>query len=857
MARTRVKAHRSSASLHESTETDTARLKVLQRYRLLEQGSELALHGLAQLAAQICQTPIAWISFVGPDRQWIRAGVGLAPQTVEREFAWADQILAQQEMLLIPDALVDGRWSHYAWVAGEPGIRFYVGIPLMTSDGMAIGTLSVMAPTAHTLTVDQSQALQTLARQVMTQLELRRTSSSLKEVSTRYKQTEIVLLEHRRLASLAAEVGAGLGQPGSLPDMLDRCVQATVTHLGVAFARIWTLDPETNLLELQAIAGQHSHTEDFPSRISLGISIVGFIAQTGQAYLTNHVHADICVGARDWIERENLIAFAGYPLLVEGRVVGVLALFSRQPLSQMVQETLGWIANSVAVAIDRAWAREELLNRREALLFRLASQIRNSLDLDTILATAVNEIRALLQIDRCHFLWCWPQSDQPSLAVTHESRHPDLPSLLGDCPPQQAAPLAEKILTQTMLRVSDILSEPCADSGTQNILYNLGITAQLLLPLETRSGQLGAVVCSHCSGARPWLDSEVELLQAVVNQLALAIDQAELYAQTRAAAFAAQTQAHQLSEALQNLKQTQSQLIQSEKMSSLGQMVAGIAHEINNPVNFITGNLTHASSYIQDLLELLQLYQQQYPCPTPAVRERAEEIDIEFLADDLPKLLSSMKIGADRIRQIVLSLRNFSRLDEAEMKPVDIHEGIDNTLLILQNRLKATPERPAIEIVKEYGELPRVECYAGQLNQVFMNVLCNAIDALENNREPRQITIATATTHEHNQSGNGKSSHGSPNYIQIRIRDNGPGMSESVRTRLFDPFFTTKPIGKGTGLGLSISYQIVVDRHGGRFECHSQPGQGAEFVIQIPIVPPTRLRMIETPIFESHTDTTV
>jgi two-component system, NtrC family, sensor kinase len=303
---------------------------------------------------------------------------------------------------------------------------------------------------------------------------------------------------------------------------------------------------------------------------------------------------------------------------------------------------------------------------------------------------------------------------------------------------------------------------------------------------------------------------------------------------------------------LHELKQTQSQLIQTEKMSSLGQMVAGVAHEINNPVSFVYGNLTYVNRYIQDLFSLLNLYQQHYPEPHPAIQHCIEAIDLDFLYEDLPKILSSMKVGADRIRQIVLSLRNFSRLDEAEKKPVDIHQGIDNTLLILQHRLKANVNGPGIDVIKHYGNVPLVECYAGQLNQVFMNILSNAIDALEQISLPHssdpelartnQITIRTEVV-EHHAEGQ------TPSAI-IHIKDNGPGIPEDARERIFDPFFTTKPVGKGTGLGLAISYQIVVERHGGTLDCYSKPGEGTEFYIEIPIRQPQKPVLDESDVLE-------
>ncbi|WP_204151882.1 PAS domain S-box protein [Leptolyngbya sp. CCY15150] len=284
-----------------------------------------------------------------------------------------------------------------------------------------------------------------------------------------------------------------------------------------------------------------------------------------------------------------------------------------------------------------------------------------------------------------------------------------------------------------------------------------------------------------------------------------------------------------LEHALHDLQRTQAQLVQSEKMSSLGQLVAGVAHEINNPVNFIYGNLTHATDYIRNIVSLLGHYRQRYPSPGEEIETQIEDMDLDFLVEDLPQLLGSMRIGAERIREIVYSLRTFSRLDEADLKAVNIHEGIDSTLLILHNRLKPKHNSEGIDVVKQYGDLPLVECYAGQVNQVFMNILSNAIDALEDHMkdhpEVYQGTKAAIAIH---------TERATPGWIRIRIVDNGPGMPESVRRQLFDPFFTTKPVGKGTGLGLSISHQVICDRHKGSLTCHSTPGVGTEFVIMIP-----------------------
>ncbi|NEP02860.1 MAG: HAMP domain-containing protein [Symploca sp. SIO2E9] len=297
----------------------------------------------------------------------------------------------------------------------------------------------------------------------------------------------------------------------------------------------------------------------------------------------------------------------------------------------------------------------------------------------------------------------------------------------------------------------------------------------------------------------------------------------------------------------QERKQAEAQLIQTEKMSSLGSLVAGVAHEINNPANFIYGNLHHTDDYIRDLISLLYLYKQQYPEANQVIQEHLQAIDFEFLIQDLPKILSSMKEGAERIREIIISLRNFSRLDEAEIKPVNLQDGIDNALLILNSRLQK-----GVKIIKEYGELPLVECSPGQINQVFMNILCNALDALEDSKfnnsnsgvgEPDSALPCIKIRTDIKELG---SKENTPEVV-IHIIDNGPGIPEKIKEQIFDPFFTTKEPGKGTGLGLAISYQIIT-QHQGTIQVKSLPNQGAEFVITLPVQAP--LEPPEMPIEE-------
>ncbi|KYC39236.1 serine/threonine protein kinase [Scytonema hofmannii PCC 7110] len=419
--------------------------------------------------------------------------------------------------------------------------------------------------------------------------------------------------------------------------------------------------------------------------------------------------------------------------------------------------------------------------------------------------------------------------------------------------------------TQEILVIDDLKAKPVL--GTDSYIVREQPKSLLCMPIINQGKLLGILYLENNLTAEAFTRARVELLKLIITQAAISLENAILYQNLARANERLEEYNRTLEEkvtertreineknqhlkrALKELQNTQTQLIQSEKMSSLGQMVAGIAHEINNPINFIHGNISHAAEYVESLLNLITIYQQEFSESSSLVREKVVEIDLDFIKEDLPKLLDSMKVGTLRIRNIVLGLRNFSRLDEADMKPVDVHEGIDNALMILHHRfkVKSTPSdtaeacrqsayRSEIEVIKEYSQLPLVECYPSQLNQVFVNIIANAIDALHDCSEIQakrlcdgyKPTIRIRTELANN------------NQVLVRIADNGAGIPEDVRQKVFDPFFTTKSVGSGTGLGLSISYQIVVDKHRGSLTYNSVLGEGTEFVVQIP------LRQVET-----------
>ncbi|MBN3925866.1 ATP-binding protein [Nostoc sp. NMS4] len=514
--------------------------------------------------------------------------------------------------------------------------------------------------------------------------------------------------------------------------------------------------------------------------------------------------------------------------------VGEQTVKNRYPI-EVSEEIIGWVvgeeqATLIATLLSLLAKQEaekkvlaiELLERYQEIdLFDdISTQLATSLDTRQIAQLVLQELSRLIESSAGLILLLSPDGTAfeviAEFGVFFDHNQPEPgKGIIGNIVQSNRAEL-----------VNDVQADPRLE-GQKNV------SAMICVPLRAKERVLGAIAIG-IDKTDSYKAEHLKLVSIFASQTAIAIDKAVLYEQSTQAAIQAKAQTQKLQQALHELQLAQTQLIQSEKMSSLGQLIAGVAHEINNPVNFICGNLKYVAEYAQDLLHLLEKYQKFLPVTPPELESELNNIDLEFIIQDFPKLLDSMKLGTSRIVEIVQSLKNFSRHDEAEMKAVNIHDGIDGTLMILHHRLKADAHHPTIEIVKDYAKLPFIECYPGQLNQVFMNILANAIDALEEEMEnwkvknnpqsptPKpQITILTKAIDQQ--------------WVLIRIADNGPGMKEEVIRRIYDPFFTTKDVGKGTGLGMAISYQIVVERHGGMLKCRSQPGEGTEFWIQIPL----------------------
>ncbi len=474
--------------------------------------------------------------------------------------------------------------------------------------------------------------------------------------------------------------------------------------------------------------------------------------------------------------------------------------------------------------------------QREQLINHITNQTRQSFKPEIILSEAIAQILDALDLDRC---------------LVHLVRQPNQSELVLDAPPQLCTANGHIALRrQTLFEVHRNPYEPSIDRfdtqgpitqwvmehrqpvmivdtieddriGHQNLEYRQNqVRSSLVVPVLSGRRLYAILYLNQCQQTRTWSNDDQKLAQAVADQLAISIQQAILYNQAKQQAIEAAEKSQQLEKTLAELQQTQAQLLQSEKMSSLGRVVAGFAHEINNPVSFIYGNLPYLENYLTDMTRLMQAIDRSPAGRSPEVANVLTDMDFEFLMDDMPRILRSMRSGAERIRQVVLSLRNFSRLDEAVRKPADLHIGIENTILMLQNQLCDR----GITLRREYTDLPLVECYPGHLNQVFMNLLLNAIESIESCEAPNPLIIINTQVFQ-----DGRST-----WVRIAFTDNGAGIPEEDQSKIFDPFFTTKRISEGMGLGLSVCYQTVINQHRGKLHLTSKPGHGTTFTLDIP-----------------------
>lgn len=499
---------------------------------------------------------------------------------------------------------------------------------------------------------------------------------------------------------------------------------------------------------------------------------------------------------------------------------------------------------------ERRRAEETLQQKllQERFVGIMLERIRSSLNLQEVLQTAVEEVRYFLQVDRT-VIYQFNADWTGFIAV--ESVGSEWMALQGldirdECFESSHARLYEDGRTRAIADIYNANLTRCH----VGLLEGLQVKANLVIPIlqpknvaKDNSKLWGLLIAHQCRDTRKWQAFEISSLKQIGVQLAIALQQCSLFeqvqmelAERKQAEEALQRsearerrKAKQLATTLQELKSTQAQIIQSEKMASLGQLVAGVAHEINNPISFIYGNVNPARQYLADLLDLCELYQQVYPETHPDIQDKIEEIDLEFIKEDFGNILESMQRGAERVTKIVLSLRNFARLDEAKIKKADINEGLESTIMMLQGRFNMVAKKCQIELINHWGDLPRIECFASEINQVFLNLLNNAIDALEDRIKVDRdfiptLTVSTLPVH-HPKSGNVG--------VKIEIADNGLGIPQEIQSKIFDPFFTTKSVGRGTGLGLSIAHKTIVEQHGGYLECDSQENVGTTMIIRL------------------------
>lgn len=589
---------------------------------------------------------------------------------------------------------------------------------------------------------------------------------------------------------------------------------------------------------------------NFRQKPKIDLSLV-----TDYSWVINGVHLPKSLEGQaqttNWMKQRQLSSHSDFPsyilipVLQQGKRIGVMVCLSCQPRYWLAGEisllhvASEEIENILAIVFQsRSLHRYRQLAKREQLINQITRQTRSSLDLKTILTGAISQLGQALAADRCivHLVED-PTEINPDITVSevgsqttfrrkhlYEYCQSPFSATLDDF--DTHGPITEWIIEHQQAVVIDDVTQD-ERIGAENPEYQQAqICSSLVIPVQTTDKLYAILYVNQCAYFRHWSADDQHLVQMVADQLAIAIQQAHLYAQMRQQALQSQAQAQQLAKTLKELRLTQAQLIQNEKMSSLDQLVAGMAHELNNPVSFIHGNLPYLETYFTNLLQIIHAYQQHDAQSAPLLDKLIQELDFDFLQHDVPNILNSMKAGTTRIQEIIQVLQNFARLNEAPLKAIDPRVALTNVLSILNTQIP-----PHIQINCDYEEVAEIECYPKQLNQALLSVITNAIEALQRSpKAEKRLTIRLRKVAATAQKSAG---------IEVAITDNGEGIPPEIQSRIFDPFFTTKEIGQGRGLGLTATYQIIVDQHHGEIRVQSELNQGTEFLLYLPLYLPT------------------